>query len=120
MNVSYKNLIVYQKGHLLVKQVYLITQGFPRQELFGLVSQMRRCAISIVANIVEGYGRRTIKDKLSFLYISRGSLNELEYYFDLSYELKYFDNEKYYNLINLREEVGKLLNGFINSYQSKQ
>lgn len=58
--------------------------------------------------------------KLSFLYISRGSLNELEYYFDLSYELRYLDNEKYHNLINLREEVGRLLNGFINSYQNKQ
>lgn len=119
MFVGYKSLIVYQKSHQLVKGVYFITRNFPREELFSLVSQMRRCAVSVVANIVEGYGRRTIKDKISFFYIARGSLNELEYYFDLSFDLQYMTDLQYKELVNLRNEVGKLLNGLINAFQDK-
>jgi len=119
MYIGYKQLIVYQKAHQLVKMIYVITRDFPKYELFGLVSQMRRCAVSVAANIVEGYGRRTIKDKLSFFFISRGSLNELEYYLDLSFELGYILKENYEELIQLRQEVGRLLNGLIGSFEIK-
>ena len=112
-NTGYKNLKVYSKSHQLVLLVYKITKKFPAEELFGLVSQMRRCAISVVANIVEGYARRTPKDKLQFYYISRASLTELEYYIDLSHDLDYTSEEEYADLQLLRIEVGKLLNGFI-------
>src|SRR3989344_5159593 len=81
---AYKNWNVWLKANELVLLVYKFTQKFPKDELFGLTSQMRRAAVSVPANVVEGYGRRTPKDKLQFLYISRGSLNEIEYYIDLA------------------------------------
>ncbi len=110
---GYKNLNVWIKADELVLLIYDLTKKFPREELFGLTSQMRRCAVSIPANIVEGYGRRTQKDKLQFYYIAHGSLNELEYYIDLSFKLKYISKEEYEKLFSLRNDVGKLLNGFI-------
>ena len=113
---GYKNLNVWNKGHDLVLEIYRATKVFPRDELFGLISQMRRCAVSIVANIVEGYGRRTTKDKLQFYYISRGSLNELEYYIDLSTELGYMSSDKGLKLREARAVVGKLLSGFVNAH----
>ena len=112
---GYKNLIVWPKADEPCFLTYKVTMNYPKDELFGLVSQMRRCAVSIPANVVEGYGRRTSKDKMQFYYISRGSLNELEYYIDISYRFKYISEEEYKTLIYLREEVGKLLNGFIKS-----
>ena len=95
--------------------VYKITKAFPRDELFGLISQMRRCAVSVVANIVEGYGRKTSANKLQFYYIAQGSLTELEYYVDLSFDLDYLNQEDYKDLQALRDEVGRLLHGFIRS-----
>ena len=115
--VGYKKLIVWQKAHLLVKEIYEATKKFPRDELFGLISQMRRCAISVPANIVEGYSRRTIKDKLNFYVIARASLSELEYYIDLSYELGYISKAMHEELVSKRSTVGRLLNGFINSFK---
>lgn len=76
---------------------------------------MRRCAISVVANIVEGYGRRTKKEKLNFYCIARGSLTELEYYLDLSQKLGYLNIENYNILKEIRDDVGRLLFGLINS-----
>ena len=78
---------------------------------------MRRCAVSIPANIVEGYGRRTVKDKLQFYYIARGSLNELEYYVDLSLRLGYISEREYKEYSALREVVGRLLNGLMRSFE---
>jgi len=115
--LGYKKLNVYQKANELALLIYKITKNFPKDELFGLVSQMRRAAVSVPANIVEGYGRKTTKDKTHFYYISRGSLNELEYYLDLSLSLKYINNEEYDSLFNIRNDVGKLLNGFIKSLE---
>lgn len=113
--VGYRTLNVFQKAHKLVSSVYLVTKKFPKDELFGLVSQMRRCAVSVPANIVEGYGRRTPNDKLQFYYIARGSLNELEYYLDLSSDLGYLLKAEYQKLYDMRSEVGRLLNGYIKS-----
>jgi len=114
--VGYKKLIVWQKSHLLVKEIYKITGNFPKDELFGLTNQMRRCAVSVPANIVEGYSRKSVKEKLNFYNIARGSLSELEYYIDLSFDLKYIEEEKYKELLVVRAEVGRLLNGFIKSF----
>ena len=112
---GYKNLNLYTKADELVLFVYRITRQFPKEELFGLTSQMRRCAVSVPVNIVEGYGRKTPKDKTQFYYIARGSLNELEYYIDLSYRLNYLDAENYQKISALRNDVGKLLTGFMKS-----
>ncbi len=112
---GYKKLNVYQKADELVLWVYKITKKFPKDELFGLVSQMRRCAVSVPANIVEGYGRHTVKDKIHFYYMSRGSLNELEYYLDLAFKLEYMNKNEYNQSTDLRSDVGRLLNGFMKS-----
>lgn len=114
---GYKKLNVYKKANELTLLIYKFTKNFPKDELFGLVSQMRRAAVSVPANIVEGYGRKTIKDKVHFYYICRGSLNELEYYIDLCLSLKYLNNDEYTSLLIARNDVGKLLNGFIKSLQ---
>jgi four helix bundle protein len=79
---------------------------------------MRRCAISIPANIVEGYGRRTEKDKLQFYYIARGSLNELEYYLDISFRLEYLDEADSKKIELMRKQTGRLLTGLIKSISS--
>lgn len=113
--IGYKNLNVYQKAHELVLLTYEVTRKFPKEEIFGLISQMRRCSVSVVANLVEGYSRRTQNDKLQFYYISRGSLTELEYYIELAYQLHYIDDTDYKSISYLRNDVGKLLNGFIRS-----
>ena len=78
MENRYKQLDVYKKANELIILVYKATKLFPKEELFGLVSQMRRAAVSVLANFVEGYGRKGKKEKIQFCYISVGSLNELE------------------------------------------
>lgn len=115
---GYYKLNVWIKANELALLVYRTTKKFPRDETFGLSLQMRRCAVSVPANIVEGYGRRTNKDKLQFYYIARGSLNELEYYIDLSFRLDYIDKNEYQNLSILRHDVGRLLHGFIESFHN--
>lgn len=115
MEAGYRKLHVYQKAFGLTIWVYQVTKKFPREELFGLVSQMRRSAVSVGANIVEGYGRRTAKDKVQFYYMARGSLTELEYYLDLAFELRYLSKQEYEVGQRLRAEVGRLLGGFIKS-----
>jgi len=112
---SYRRLIVWQKADELAFQVYLVTRNFPKEELFGLVSQMRRAAFSVPANIVEGYARSFKKEKSQFYNIARGSLAEIEYYIDFSLRLGYLNKNQYEALTNLRNETGRLLNGFIKS-----
>ncbi len=115
---GYKNLVVWKKADELALAIYFVTKKFPRDEIFGLVSQMRRCAVSVPANIAEGYGRRTAKDRTQFYYISSGSLNELEYYIDFSCKLEYISVSERDCLCALRNDVGRLLYGFINSQRS--
>ncbi len=109
---AYKNLNVWKKADELAFLVYKLTKQFLKDELFGLISQMRRCAVSVPANIVEGYRRRTQKDKTQFYYIARGSLNELEYYLDLAMRLGYISQIDHSGAIRLRYDVGRLFNGF--------
>ncbi len=112
---GYRRLIVWQKADKLALQVYLDSRTFPREELFGLVSQMRRAAVSTPANIVEGYSRSGKREKIQFYNIAKGSLTELEYYVDLALNLGYLNKEQYESLIGTRDEVGRLLNGLIKS-----
>lgn len=110
---KFEDLEVWQKAHKLVLEVYNLTRDFPTEEKFGLVSQMRRAAVSIPANIAEGFKKRTVKDKSNFYNIAQGSLEELRYYLILSKDLEYFqDNQK---LINHVEEIGRMLYGLIRS-----
>ena len=88
---NYTDLLVWQKSHVLVLDIYRITKQFPKEEVFSLTSQFRRAAVSVPANIAEGFARNGVKDKLRFYNIAAGSLNEVGYYLLLSKDLDYFD-----------------------------
>jgi len=110
---AYHKLFVWQKAHNFVKEIYKITDDFPKRELFGLTSQLRRAAVSVPANIVEGHTRTSRKDFLRYLNIALGSLTECEYYLELTLELNFIREEDYLKIENLRKEVGYLLVKFI-------
>ncbi|MDO8586181.1 MAG: four helix bundle protein [Armatimonadota bacterium] len=103
------DLIVWQKAHAFVLQVYIETRVFPKEELYGLTSQFRRAAVSIPANIAEGFRRTSIQEKARFLNISEASLEECRYYLILANDLGYIDKGV---LWEMSEEVGHLLNGY--------
>lgn len=103
---SVEELLVWQKAHQLVLQIYTATKTFPKEELFGVVSQIRRSAVSVPANIAEGFRRRTRADKQHFLTMAHGSLEETRYYLYLSRDLSYCQVS---DLLMLAEEVSKLL-----------
>ena len=96
---------------LLCKKVYIVTKNFPKEELYGLTSQIRRCAISIPSNIAEGRGRNSDKEFIRFLQISLGSIYELQTQLELAFELNYIDNIE--QLIDLSIEIEKMLNTLI-------
>ncbi len=108
--LSYKDLIVWQKGMTLAEQVYLITAGYPKSELYSLTDQMRRAAVSIVSNIAEGKGRESKQEYLHFLAISQGSLTELETQILLSIRLRYLSEIDAENPLSLCDEIGRMLN----------
>jgi four helix bundle protein len=110
---GYRSLIVWQKADELAFQIYLVTNKFPKEEMFGLISQMRRSAVSVPANLVEGYARTSAKEKAQFYSIARGSLSELEYFIDFSFRLSYISKFEHELLVHLRNEVGRLLHGFL-------
>lgn len=102
---NYKELQVWKKSHEITLEIYKITQCFPKEELFGLVSQLRRASVSVPTNIAEGSGRFTQKDFASFLQISLGSCQEVEYLILLSKELN-FINETDFN--QLEKSIGEI------------
>ena len=112
---TFKDLIVWQKAHSFVLSVYNATQDFPKEELYGLTSQVRRAAISIASNIAEGFRKKTNADKLRFYNISQGSLEECIYYVILSFDLGYISIEKKNQLSESAEEVSRLLNSLYRS-----
>jgi four helix bundle protein len=111
---TFKDIIVWQKSHKLVLRVYKITIEFPDYERYGLFSQLRRSAISISSNIVEGFKRRG-KDKFTFYYYAEASLEEVKYQILLGYDLKYIKEDDYFLLIEMCDEVGRILNSWIKS-----
>ena len=110
---SYKDLIVWQKGLKLSLLVYNATKDFPKDEIYGITSQIRRCAVSIPSNIAEGYSRRRRMEFLQFLHISYGSAAELETQLLIANELNYLPEQKFTEANNLLTEVMKMLNGLI-------
>ena len=111
-NFSFTNIIAWQKAHAFVLTVYKWCADFPDFEKFGLVSQFTRAAVSIPANIAEGYKRLSQNEKLRFLNYSQGSLEECRYYIILAKDLAYIDEDNYKILNDLLEETSKLLNGY--------
>ena len=110
---SYKELIVWQKAIVLVKEVYEFTNSFPAEEKFGLTSQMRRASVSVPSNIAEGWGRLSKKNYIQFLRTARGSLYELETQIIISVDLNYNDNSE--TVESLIIEISKMLNTLIKS-----
>ena len=115
---SFQQLEVWQEAHKLVLQVYEVTRQFPADEKFGLTSQMRRAAVSVPANVVEGFKRRGIGEKLRFYNVAEGSLEEIKYFFILAEDLQYLPSREV--LTTQAECVGRLLNGLIASTRRRQ
>jgi four helix bundle protein len=117
---NFQELIVWQKSMALVKQIYQHTSSFPKEEMFGLTSQMRRAAVSIPANIAEGQSRNTTGEFRQFLGIAKGSLAELQTLILLSANLDLLTQKNSSNLLMNCEEVGKMLNGLQKSLSPKK
>lgn len=113
---SFEDLIVWQKAHALVLDVYQITDAFPKAEQFGVTSQMRRAAYSIPSNIAEGFAKRGTKDKLRFYNIAQGSAQELRYFIILTSDLGYQNLKA--ELLEKLDEVGKLLSSYMSKIHS--
>ena len=106
---TFRDLLVWQKAHQLVLAIYGFTSGFPREELYGLSSQLRRAAVSIPANIAEGFRKRGKADKARFMNMAEGSIEEARYYLILASDLHYGETV---TLMNNLEEVSRLLNAY--------
>lgn len=112
MTQSFKEVIAWQKAHQFVINIYKTCAHFPSYEKYGLCSQFQRAAVSIAANIAEGYRKNGMADKLKFLNIAQGSLEECRYYIILARDLEYINNEKYNELNQEIEETSKLVNAY--------
>jgi len=115
--MEYTGLEVWKDSRKLVSEVYILTREFPKEELYGLTSQIRRSAVSIPSNIAEGCGRRTSADTIQFLHISRGSLFELETQLYLAIDQAYITENNFKQTLNQIYSCKKLLNGFIKYYK---
>lgn len=117
---SFRDLEVWKKAHALVLDIYKVTESFPDRERFGVVSQVRRSASSVPANIAEGFGRRSTKELLQHLGIARGSLEETRYFLILSKDLRYLGPEDYARLDKQCDSVAQLLNALARSLRNRK
>jgi four helix bundle protein len=113
--IGYRKLIAWQKANLLAHFIYDVTIKFPKEEMFGIISQMRRAVLSVCANIAEGYSRSSRKDRKHFYLMAISSLTELEFFIDFSFERKYINESDYEKIVALRHETGRVLNGLTKS-----
>ncbi|MDE3235251.1 MAG: four helix bundle protein [Bacteroidota bacterium] len=111
---TYRDLLVWQKSMSLVSEIYRFSKAFPSSEIYGLVSQLRRSAISIPSNIAEGYGRRSTGDYKRFLQIAVGSLFELQTQIEIAYRLEYVDESNFNFLSEKTSELDRMLHSLIN------
>lgn len=110
---SFSDLKVWQEGHKLVILVYKFTKVFPKEELYSIVDQMKRAVASITANIVEGFGRKSYKEKLQFYYQAKGSLLELKNFLLIAQDVGYLNETSFKALMDQADLVDQLLQGFI-------
>ena len=115
----YKNLEAWKQAMQLVKDIYLLTKKYPKEELFALTSQTKRAAVSIPANIAEGIGRNFKRDTIQFLHIARGSLYELETLINIAIMVNIILDEDFINLTDRINELVKITNGLIRSYEQR-
>jgi four helix bundle protein len=112
---SFKDLIVWQRAHRLVLNVYKLTRSFPKEEIYGLTSQIRRSSVSVAANIAEAFKKRSNLDKARILNIAQGSLSETEYYVLLVSDLNYADTNNFNEQV---DEVSRLLESYIKAIKA--
>jgi len=110
---SFTDLLVWQESHKLVLMIYQATKNFPKEELFGLTSQLRRAAVSITSNIAEGFSRQGYKEKLQFYYMALGSLTESQNQLLIAKDLNYLEQIEFNKIAKQTISVHKLLNGFV-------
>lgn len=113
--VSFRDLLVWQRAHELVLMVYRLTKKFPQNEMYGLVSQLRRAAVSVASNIVEGFHRASILDSLHFYNMASASLEETKYQLLVAFDLGYISKQEYEQVDILAQSVSKMLIAWINS-----
>ena len=116
---DFRKIVAWRLADDLTVAVYEATRGFPREEIYGLTSQLRRAAYSIPANIAEGASRSSLKDYLNFLYIARGSCSEAQYFIHLATRLGYLDEKLGEILSTNADEVGRTLTGLIKCVQKE-
>lgn len=116
---SYRDLIVWQKAIDLTVICYRLSQEFPKTEIYGLTSQLRRAAVSVAANIAEGYGRGSRREYLQFLAIAQGSLKETETHIIIAERLSYATHAQAERILSQAEEIGRMLGGLIRSLKAK-
>ena len=115
----HRKLLVWQESRKLVKTIYQITQKFPDSERFGLISQLRRASVSVPTNISEGAARNTKKEFAQFLYISRGSLSEVDTLLTIAFDLEYLSETEYESVISHADKISAMLNGLIKNIKSQ-
>ena len=115
---AYNDLDVWKQSRNLANYIYSTSKKFPKEEIYGLTNQMRRCAVSVPSNIAEGCGRQHTKDSLQFYYISRGSLYELETQFYIAFDQEYISQTELEEGLEKIISCKKLLNGFINYFHT--
>ncbi len=115
---TFRDLIVWQKAMSLVTEIYRISGKFPKEEIYALTSQIRRCAISIPSNIAEGYGRKSTGDYIRFLQISLGSLYELQTQIEIALNLNYLDKPGFETTYCSTKEIERMLTSLINKLEN--
>ena len=115
--MEYNKLEVWIETRKLTNLIYEVSKQFPKEEIFGLTNQIRRCAVSVPSNIAEGCGRQTSKDTINFLHIARGSLYELETQIYIAFDQNYINETDFNKNIEQIQSCKRLLNGFINYYR---
>ena len=117
---SYRDLIVWQKSIELAKMIYKLTRKLPKEEMYGISDQLRRCAVSIPSNIAEGAGRYNTKEYIHFLRVARGSKNELETQLIICEQIEYLNKDDITAPLQLSEEVGRMLNSLLTKLSNPQ
>lgn len=110
---TFRDLLIWQKAMSLVTSIYQLTNTFPKEEMYGLTGQLRRCGISIPSNIAEGYGRNGSKDYLKFLNIALASLFEMQTQLEIAYNLKYINENQFKTILEESREIERMMSAFI-------
>lgn len=116
---DFTDLDIWKRAHLIAKEVYKVTNTFPDEERYGLTAQLRRCASSVPANIVEGFEREHTKEYIQFLNVAKGSISETRYFIILAFELGYLSEENYHNLEKDCKSLRNILGAVIKKLQTR-